>query len=413
MLHHGSRNYVSIFSLARHCFLILSLSIVISGSAFSSEWEEYISVCEHFTGLGKEDTTIRTSEGTLEIKEDFIAVINSMIEDGWQPFGGPYTFTFLRVSVCQVMVRSNPRPSRNSSLSELREKNAEEAREAAREITPEQCYTVPTATCLIALVQETAKLTEDEGARTMLFATVAVAQAQVGDAAAARRSLAKAPGIPQFNTPNPVTLLALSSLAIAQAQLGDAAETRQTIVEVLDMAKRLESPVLTFLALPEIAVAQAQIGDVAAARQTIDRVLEDAGQTENMFARTFAFALIAAAQAQVGDIAAGRQTIDRALHYVEQIENTGPRTFAFALIAAAQARVGDIAAGRQTITDALNHAGQIEDVVRDDLGLGLIAAARAQVGDVPGAVETARKILEKELKALAFARIATALASQD
>ena len=411
MLHHGFRNYSPMFSLARYCFLVLSLSLSVSGSALALEWKEYISVCENATALGKKDTTIRTSGGILETQGDFIAIINSMIEDGWEPFGGPYTVTFVHVSVCQVMVRNKPGSRGTRSLSELRQKIVGAV---VREVTPEQCYAIPTATCLIALVQETAKLIEDNRERTMLFATVAVVQAQVGYAAAARRSLAEAAGgIAESETPDLVTLLAHSYFAVAQAQLGDATNARENIVEAFDIGKRLGDSIEILLVLPEIAAAQRQIGDVAAARQSIDRLLEDRGQAENLTQRTIALALIAAAQAQVGDIVAARQTIDRALQYAGQIEIIGPRTVAFALIASAQVRFGDTAAGRQTITDALDDAGQIEGGIRNDLSLGVIAPVQAQIGDIPGAVETARKIKEEGFKALAFARIAMALAVQD
>ena len=417
MLQQIPQMLVSLRSLARCCFLIFSLSLVISDSTFASEWEEYVSVCglhedirdqmpsytKNFPG-----TTIHTRKGMEKTQEVFVIVVNDMMKNGWQPFGGPYTIQ--EALICQSMVRNNIGQVSDNSTSHPKASKAE----TPPNITPDQCLDAPTPACLVALAKEATEFAKGEDAKSLLLANIAVAQAVAGDAVEARRSLSGvAHDISQLNIRSPLALQTLSPLIVAQARVGDTRKARRIISKVLDSADDpFKNPMFVAFTLPGIAAAQTQTGDVAATRRVIARALEAAKQTEMPLARAVMLASTANAQAWVGDTAAARQSIDRALRGAGPIENAAARGFTYALIAAAQARVGDVDAARETITRALNDAEMRGDAIEDDILLVLIAHAQAEAGDIPGAVETAEKIGEEEFRAVAFAKMATALASQ-
>ena len=129
-----------------------------------------------------------------------------------------------------------------------------------------ECFAAPTADCLFtAAVRETEKI--DLPLRVDVLCDIASAQAEAGDKAGARVTLAEALQTAgkigkAYNRPR-----ALSTIAAAQAEAEDIAGALQTAGKIDDAYNRPR-------ALSTIAAAQAETGDKAGARATLAEALQ-------------------------------------------------------------------------------------------------------------------------------------------
>ncbi|MCY3753753.1 MAG: hypothetical protein OXG99_06650 [Alphaproteobacteria bacterium] len=77
-------------------------AVVMPEPARAGDWKEYAIVCE-----GPRGSSVFTARDGKEIREKvqgkLVALVNKMIDEGWQPLGGPNVSTL--IGACQAMVK--------------------------------------------------------------------------------------------------------------------------------------------------------------------------------------------------------------------------------------------------------------------------------------------------------------------
>ena len=87
---------------------VIMVTVLFAGAmpepARASDWEAYGIVCE-----GPSGSTITTARDGKEVEEKvrggLVALVNKMMDDGWQPLGSPTTSPL--VGACQAMVHAD------------------------------------------------------------------------------------------------------------------------------------------------------------------------------------------------------------------------------------------------------------------------------------------------------------------
>ena len=140
------------------------------------------------------------------------------------------------------------------------------------------CAQAPTLDCVLSTAVATAKMIEDAGSRTRVFATIAAVQAkksdgkQVGETFGIALETAKAIEDSDSRTG------AFSSIASAQIEAG-------YIAEAFTTAKTIEDADSRTWIFTEIAAAQAKKGDIKQAGETLDIALKTAKTIKNTYLR--------------------------------------------------------------------------------------------------------------------------------
>ena len=248
--------------------------------------------------------------------------------------------------------------------------------QAQSEKTEADCYSSPTADCILGLVLEMSSEVDDTGSRGQIgiapwsgrgvLHDIAIAQAGSGNITGAVQ-LAK--GIDHAG----LRAQALHGIAIAQVESGDIVGALETVKGIDDAGSRTD-------ALVSIAAAQVKAGDHGAAGETLTTALETVKGIDGAGSRTDALVSIAAAQVKAGDHGAAGETLTTALETVKGIDGAGSRTDALVSIAAAQVKAGDHGAAGETLTTALETAKGADDAGSRANALVSIAAAQVKAG---------------------------------
>jgi tetratricopeptide (TPR) repeat protein len=230
---------------------------------------------------------------------------------------------------------------------------------------------------------------------------------------------------------------ALRYIAVAQADAGKAEEARNSFAEALGTARAMDlgpAPAFHFgpasafplgllyaltmtlgpgsmiasgpekaRVLMDIAVAQAKTGWLKDADETVSEALQIARFIPRNRLKAFALCYIAAAQANAGWLKDADDTVSEALQTAHSIDDKKWKAAALRYIAVAQANAGWLENARKTFAKALQ-AIRTQDVYGDQ-GLS-IADAQAGAGLFAEALQTARSIDVKRLKAAALRYIA-------
>ena len=256
------------------------------------------------------------------------------------------------------------------------------------------CFSVPTADCLIAAAIELVEAIEDESSRAeVLHATAfprAIARAVAKDEAAAKASLANAIVIAGQTEDERWYDSKLVFFATIQTEMGDIDGALNTAAGINNTLRRND-------VLVNIAAVQAKAGDIGGALWTANKIVDthyDRGRslaaivTERTKAMDFAGAVlvakqykdgfkrgdalnsIASAQANAGDIGGAFQT-------VEQIDYEFWRYRALAAVAVAQGKSGDEAGAETMFSAAKEVASSLDDTSERAGAMAFIAVSRA------------------------------------
>ncbi len=213
--------------------------------------------------------------------------------------------------------------------------------------------------------------------RVRALSAVATAQAEAGDVAGARETIALA--IESLRHAGDLNSSHLSdtwaAVAWAQVKAGDAADAFNTVTLFVDAKKRPRI-------LSKVALAQAQTGDTAGARATFARVIEaEVARTEGKCRDTLAE--MALRQAEAGDAEGARNTAGIAAATVNECSGSVTATE----IVVTQAVLGDRAG-------ALRAAKTIGNDVTRRPAVFAVAALQAQAGERASAVRTLAAVPE-------------------
>jgi hypothetical protein len=184
-----------------------------------------------------------------------------------------------------------------------------------------------------------------------------------------------------------------AELAAAQAQTGQAEAARLTFEQALQTARTLDDPAKQSQALREIAAAQARAGQAEAARLTFEQALQTAHAIDVPMNRSWALGDIAVAQARAGQTEAALQT-------ARALDDPARRSQALREIAAAQARAGQTEAALQTAR-ALDDPAQRSQALREIAAAVVAAANPIQVAHdlLNEARHTLNNLLEEKVRA--------------
>ncbi len=243
-------------------------------------------------------------------------------------------------------------------------------------------------------------------------------QARAGKADAARASLSEAlRAIPREIREDPVgqanRAAGLQLIALAQAELGDRAAALQTAESIPDLPPVGDAKVVQFpYKAMTLTMLRARAGDYPAARKAADTIDSN---YQGGHPRAHALGLLARAQAEGKDVKGARETADA-------IEEGFEKAAAYTEIARAQARVGDQAAIAQTFARALELADAVPEApeksdryrgrFRAEL-LRMLAAAQAEAGQEKAARTWIARQASPYLRACALLGLAEGTAARD
>jgi len=212
--------------------------------------------------------------------------------------------------------------------------------------------------------------TEPEGMTTLPI-LIAITYHDLGDDAAAKRSLTESLVTVKKLTDAEARFYAIEQIAMGHAFLRDAAAAKATFAEA-----RLAAPKAGAQALTDLPKAEAdlltQLGDFAGARRVL------AGAKADLANQALTFATIAEKQAKAGDKAGAKLSMEEAVRTQAKIKDANYRSFISGLLPAYYVKIGDVAAAKRL-------AGKSEN------GLKSVATALAEAGDVAGAKATYAK----------------------
>ncbi|MCY4450454.1 MAG: caspase family protein [Immundisolibacterales bacterium] len=313
--------------------------------------------------------------------------------------------------------------------------------EAARAEESRKRMRVAEARDILTEAVRAARGVESEFWRARVFASIASAQAKVGDARGAAQSLADARAAARGVEYKSWRAGAFASIASAQTEAGDARGAAQSLTDARAAARGVETEFRRARAFANIAEAQAKAGDARGAAQSFTDARAAARVRGWGFLRAEAFAAVAEAQAKVGDARGAAQSLadaraaardagsrsgsleafiaiaqaevkagdfQGALSTARRVESESERARVFAAVAEAQAKVGDARGAAQSLADARAAARGEEDEYMRVHALAVVAGARAKVGDIQGALSTARGLDVESARAEAFAAVAEA-----
>jgi RNA polymerase sigma factor (sigma-70 family) len=219
---------------------------------------------------------------------------------------------------------------------------------------------------------------------------IAVVQAAAGDRAGARQSLRRATEVAEKLDKAEHAGRAWAWVAMAEARLGDFAAAKRTVerVAAADKTDRLfpdpnqagQPPGWRNLALEVIAIAEAQAG-------RLDDALATARQTGLPVGNVGALPALAEALGKSGKREECRALLAEALKLAERIQEPLMKGSAYHVIATAQAEAGEFDAAEKTVTLRVALPGGGESLTRSN-----IAYAYAKQGDFAGALREAEKI---------------------
>jgi len=249
---------------------------------------------------------------------------------------------------------------------------------------------------------------------------LAVARGRAGDRAGVRQYLDRARVLAAALPAGPKQAEAFASIALAMAQLGDAAEGLRQI-RVLDdseirdaaigqvallqaqagawdeayrTARSVPDPERRFSAIFKLGEAQAQAGKRDDARQTFRKLLEANAGPKPLITEVY---LIARAQIYAGDLTAALATIER-----EEV----PQTQLIEEVAAAQAEAGDYAGARTTVAERIPDDAEKADAY------GVIAYYQAKAGQAKEALRWAESLDDRRHRSAVLMGVAMGVAER-
>ena len=225
----------------------------------------------------------------------------------------------------------------------------------------------------------------DADERVGALSDIAVAQAEMGNAAGAKVTVDRAISMADVvNTPT-AGVRALGDVAVAQVRIGDKKKGMSTLSRAMKLAKQAYASKDQAETARYIAVAQMKLGNSDGALKTARSIEKPADEHSVLNAVGWELYRIAISRAAVGDFPA-------AFQMVEQLDFTSPsyhfRIATLVAIARHQARMGERTKARETLADAVRMADGIDHACMRAADLGMVAAAQVQVGDMVGALQT-------------------------
>jgi hypothetical protein len=218
--------------------------------------------------------------------------------------------------------------------------------------------------------------------RAAVLQEVALAHARAGDFAAALRvadrinrpaaRVAALTGLVYFNL-SYVEYPYEPGVALLQAEAGDKAQARQTLARAAELAAQVPEKEGKAQAWTALACTQARLGEIAAACKTAPGITHAEG-------KLIALAALARAQGRAG-------RVKDALAAVATLPSAAAKIHVLTHLGAGQAQAGDRKGARETFGRATALIGALEEGDRT-LHLHNLASAQAVAGDYAGATET-------------------------
>lgn len=237
----------------------------------------------------------------------------------------------------------------------------------------------------------TALSIRDAQGRIDALVDVASASARKGDLRAALESFRIAIAAVGSSGESSLRKRDLSKVAVAQAEVGYTASARRTVRSIDDAEGRIA-------AFSVVASTLAKEGRDEDARAFFDLAVEDAGAVIDGYRRAIALGKVAWAQAEAGDETGARTTLDRALQAggrgmdiysagvtIASLADVDP--YVFIQIAGAQRKVEDLNGARRTLRRALQLVSENSSPSQVKW-LFNIASAQSAAGDAAGARQT-------------------------
>ena len=253
----------------------------------------------------------------------------------------------------------------------------------------------------VAAALSVARSIDSADSRVVALSAIAEVQAKAGNKQEARNTIAAALSVARSIDSADSRVVALSAIAEVQAKAGNKQEARDTVAAALSVARSIDSADSRVVALSAIAEVQAKAGNKQEARDTVAAALSVARSIDFVISRAEALSAIAEAQAKAGNKQGARDTFAAALSVARSIDFADYRAEALGVIAKAQAEAENITA--RNIDDASDSTGDLGD----------ISEAQMEVGNFRGAMKTAMKIEEDDVRAEVLAGIAKHLAARE
>lgn len=241
------------------------------------------------------------------------------------------------------------------------------------------------------------------------------AQAKVGDAAGAMRTLAALEA--SYNQPRQPGLSQryryLAAVAQGQAYAGN-------IKEALQIAATIDHEGARSTTLRAIVKTQARLGDFKGAATTAQLAVQYVLTMQNDAVKSSWLGVFAAELAGLGDQEAAEKTFHTALETFQAVQPDTTRIYLLLYVAEAHLEVGNLQAAREAYRMALQSAKpapsdeldketttrRVRDSATMDMWLGSLAEGLAKVGDVRAALEAAAMIEKASKRTLALLKIA-------
>ena len=241
---------------------------------------------------------------------------------------------------------------------------------------------------------------------------VSTAQAELGYAAGAKDSLAKALRMAKVIQHQADRESALICIAVAQVNAGDAAGAYRTVEEITEGFARDGALWEVNSAAAEIALTRAKLGDMNLALQ----IAKNMRPQEN---RASFLSNIAKVQVETGDVDGAADTFLQAINVIDEI-TSGPRRKSQRIdITSDQVRVGHIAQALHEIAKVYEREkrddGRLQEAMYWSVADGVKVSLRfgqARVWDVDGAIDAAKGIVSATTRAAIMASI-VALVNQE
>jgi tetratricopeptide (TPR) repeat protein len=190
-----------------------------------------------------------------------------------------------------------------------------------------------------SLLQSSLQITNGMGnahQKAFSYCLVAVAQAQVGDIAGAKRTIGNVGE--EYGKTSPFKATALADIAVAQARSGDTSGAKQTIKDARQSASSISDQNVRAIALETLAVSQARLGDFEAAKRSTHDI-------RNGPWKASAISGVAQVQVRQRDLNGAKKTIFT-------IDDSAQRVIALSNLAVTQAKLGDFDKAGQTFQEA-------------------------------------------------------------